>query len=300
MRTRPILVLAVLLLGWFVFDRGLAAMMRGILLASDYRISRVYSGSIDADVVLVGNSRAAHMIDTQQLSALTCSKVFNLGVDGIDAMTEAAIVQDYLDRNRRPGLMIFEMSNARVDEPSVAAEFSPFISFSDRLRQRIAADGEWTVAHDVFHLYAFNSPKWWRAAVTWFAPIDQIDPPSYGQLNPRLAEKMVQRSEWRVGDGQMAAIGDAMRYALKGETRVVATMAPYHVSAFGGDPRLQAQYADSIYSRVPEGVVVADFSMSFPGHERFADRVHINKAGLMSLQPKIVEIIKAQLGDRCA
>ncbi|MGQ0619154.1 MAG: hypothetical protein ACT4QA_04410 [Panacagrimonas sp.] len=295
----PLLVLAVLLLGWFVLDRGLAAVMRQVLLDSDYRISRVYAGTIDAEVVLVGNSRAAHLIDPRQLSARTCLKVFNLGVDGIDAMTQAAIVKDYLDRNRAPRLMIFEVSNARFDEASVAAEFSPFIAFSDRLRPLIAADSGWTVAHDLFHLYAFNSPKWWRAAVTWFAADDQDDPPSHGQLRPDLGQTALQNREWRVGEEKIAAIQDAMRYALARKVRVLATLAPYHLAAFGGERSVQTEYAESIYSRLPEGVTIADLSTSFSGHELFADRVHINKAGMAALQPKMVELIKAQLGDRC-
>lgn len=299
LRARPLLVFAILVIGWFAFDRGLSFAMQRVLLGSDYRISRIYSGTIDADVVFVGNSRAAHLFDTQQLSVLTCSKVFNLGIDGIDALTQAALVEDYLDKNRRPSLIVFELSNARADEASVVEEFAPFVPFSDRLRRLIEAEGGWSLAHDVSHLYAFNSPKWWRAAVTWFAPMDQADPPSYGVLNPRLAQTTVIDRRWVVGEKNIAAVHDAMRYALNHDTKVLATLAPYHVSAFGGDQGLQTRYADSVYAQLPEGVTVADLSMSLSRRELFADRVHLNKAGLTELQPKLVEMIKAQIGDRC-
>lgn len=273
--------------------------MRQVLLASDYRISRVYAGTVDADVVIIGNSRAAHLADVQALSEQTCSKVFNLGVKGVDARTQSSMVADYLDRNRLPGLMIVELSNIRIDEASVASEFSPYFSLSDRLRRQVADEGHWGFAESVFSLYAFNSPKWWRALVTWFAPVDQHEQPYLRTLDLERVDAERLRYDWRIGADKKAAVLESLRYALSRGVHVAVTLAPYHASVFGEDPAVGPRYIQSVYDDMPQGVTIADYSSLFSGVETFADRVHINRLGVRRLQPKLVELIRTNIGDRC-
>lgn len=116
----------------FLADRVLALALSRLVLASNARVSALYDGRVEADVVLIGNSRAVHMASAPEWSKALCRPVFNLSLNGLDVATQDALVRDFLDRNPAPRVMAIEISNLFSDT-FMAPEYRPFIGESDRL-----------------------------------------------------------------------------------------------------------------------------------------------------------------------
>jgi hypothetical protein len=84
---------------FLIFDRVAAAGLGWILLYSDDRIAKVYAGGRDDDVLVLGASVGNAMLLPPDLAVATQQRVFTMAVHGLDAITQSALVRDYLALN---------------------------------------------------------------------------------------------------------------------------------------------------------------------------------------------------------
>lgn len=294
----PLIVLLCSVLAWLVLDRGMAMLFQDILLRSDYRASRIYSGSIDSDVVIVGNSRAVHLTDVGSLAKDLCRPVYNLGLDAVDATTQNALIRDYLDLNEKPDLLVIEGSNIRPGAP-VAPEYLPYFAFSERLSSLAQHDLVTRFAVEVFHLYSFNSPKWWRALMLGISQDDQDQSPYFGSINEGI--KAAYGKGERVDEVDPAKLADLVglvRYARAKRVNVVVLLAPFHEVAFK-TPNARRAYVDLIRRQLPPGVDVIDMTAALGGDAPFADIVHVNNVGVERLTPILAAALQDHLPAAC-
>ncbi|MGL2988094.1 hypothetical protein ACSVH5_10895 [Flavobacterium sp. RSSA_27] len=73
----------------------------------DRRLEQLIKGEIQADVLILGSSRAAHNILAEDLSNLTKQKAFNLGFRGTSVDFHLQLLQWYLAHNAVPKTIIY-------------------------------------------------------------------------------------------------------------------------------------------------------------------------------------------------
>src|SRR5436190_23548407 len=89
-----------------------AAFTRGFrnIKTSEFGISnRVMSGTINAQIVISGSSRAFVHYDPRIIQSITGETAFNLGQNGVQTDLQLAFLKTYLRHNTRPDLIIHNL-----------------------------------------------------------------------------------------------------------------------------------------------------------------------------------------------
>ena len=71
--------------------------------------SQVVSGKINADILVLGSSRAQHHFDPRILSRFTKKSAYNIGLDGTGIDLQAALFFTYLRHNQKPEFLILSL-----------------------------------------------------------------------------------------------------------------------------------------------------------------------------------------------
>ncbi len=141
-----------------VADRGFALVFDQGTRKSNARLPRAYTGRIDGDVWIIGNSRAIKSFDLPQIERRLQVRVENLGVNGIRPALQEAFVIDSLQLNPAPRLVIIEISYLKSEwDDSLAAEFLPYAEYGDSTRSLLNDRlPKQMMAADIFNLRRFG------------------------------------------------------------------------------------------------------------------------------------------------
>ena len=120
---------------FILFDFLIGLMTSVFISKSGFRFARLYSGTqINADIVVVGNSRAVNSFNVPEISKRMRKYWYNLGYNGMGPRMVEAVLLDYLDLNKKPDLVIFEVSNLWQDINPIR-DLRVFAKYSSRLRE---------------------------------------------------------------------------------------------------------------------------------------------------------------------
>lgn len=111
----PIFFLGYLILGLFLVDKLLTTSLKNAN-QNDYAIwTKVIDGKIDADIAVVGSSRALVHYDCSLIESLTTYRdCINLGLNGSGHMLQLPLVSAYLRHNKAPSTMIISLDAASL------------------------------------------------------------------------------------------------------------------------------------------------------------------------------------------
>lgn len=270
----------------FVADRVAAAILSRLVLASNARVSALYDGRVDAEVVLIGNSRGVHMASSPDWAKALCRPVFNLSLNGLDVKTQDVLVRDFLERNPAPKVMVFEISNLFSDT-FMAPEYRPFISVSERLSALVRSrQTTWFPWLDVSHLYRFNSEYLLRALLFLFRPSDQT-PEAIGAISAaRIDSFLAVHPRYEVNAKAVPVFASTLQALEARGVEPVLVLAPYHPASFRIEDWRGEALAE-VRRRLPAGIAIQDWSLALPDDASFADPLHMTPAGRRALARRV-------------
>ena len=129
---RALMVLAFVFLA-FLGDRCISAGLRGLASRSQARLSRLYSGGLEAQILVAGDSRGVSAIYPEATAARTGKSVFSIAHNGLGMQTIEALLLDYLDRNKTPEVFVLEITCIRSGNFAIR-NLRMHFGDSDRLR----------------------------------------------------------------------------------------------------------------------------------------------------------------------
>jgi hypothetical protein len=270
----------------FVADRLGTAVLSHLVLASNARVSALYDGRVQADVVLIGNSRGVHMASSSEWAKALCRPVFNLSLNGLDVTTQDVLVRDFLERNPAPKVMVLEISNLFSDT-FVAPEYRPFIAVSDRLSGLVRSRQDtWFPWLDISHLYRFNTEYLMRALLFLFRGSDQT-PEVIGDISAaRIDAYLAEHPRFDVNPKAVPVLASTLE-ALKAKgVEPVLVLAPYHPASF----RIQDWRAEALAEvrrDLPADVAIQDWSLALTDDADFADPLHMTPLGRRELATRV-------------
>jgi hypothetical protein len=296
-RLGPLLFLLLATIIIFGADRvsgyGLAMAVR----ASDYRLSRIYAGTGGSDVLVSGNSVGNAMLIPTRVTQALHRPVFSIASHGMDAITQRAFIEDYLDHQPPPRLALLEVRplfNAENNAPA----FSTYQALSQRLRGAVRdAEGAASTWSEIFHSFRVNSPQ--LPAILWktFDRDDQQTGPSNGQINAALiADWSSRKQKPHVSRMQLEALAATIADLEQRGTKVILLMAPLHPAA-RGDGQWIARAGQSLQTQLPGTVRYVDWSHALSADGDFEDPIHLNQHGRAELEPRIVQLLNDTLAE---
>jgi hypothetical protein len=135
MRKHIIWILAFLLLA-FVGDRLIGHFLKNITESSQFRYSRLYFSTEDADILFVGNSRGLTFYQPE-VELLTGKKTMNLSYNGMPADLAKCLVMDYLDHHTPPKTMIVDITLCDRENEVLKSGMNSYVPYSQRLTDLI-------------------------------------------------------------------------------------------------------------------------------------------------------------------
>lgn len=295
-KRRPIAAFILVLLTFLIADRVTAMALGVVVASSDARLSRLYAGRAQTDVLVAGNSVANAMLVPPDLAKASGRRVFTIAVHGLDARTQEALVDDYLDHNAAPKVALLEVRPVLVDTLWAPA-LSPYAPSSVRLARLIDEGDHWMLPwRKISHVLNFNSETIWTVLHRTVARSDQANGPSNGSITAQMkaegARRALETPEAPPTPDQMAAfVRTASRLETAG-TRVVIVMAPLHPVLTPGASERTGDLERRLRAAMPATVEIVNDSQLLDADADFEDTKHMNNHGRRSYQPRLLSILR--------
>jgi hypothetical protein len=275
---------------FFVGDRLGAMLLERVTMSSPQRYSRLYSGRLAGDLLCVGNSRGVSLLDAELVEKATGQRLVNISGNGLSAQMVKALVEDYLDHQQPPKVIVIEASCVTTATgPGVVSDFKPFWSRSPRLSS-LAEKYATTVATatQVTWLYRFNSELFLRSM--YFLVRNKSD--QFGLLSGQIPQALVREVEQmkpfnlELVPDELQALHDLIGDLRKRGVVVRLVYAPY-----------LPQYAekmsnlDDSLKKISESanLETIDLTRALTNDDLFVDRVHMNATGTGTLTQKLLD-----------
>lgn len=71
--------------------------------------NQVMEGKVNADIIVVGSSRASVQYDPRTIESVTGHSAYNLGINGSQTDMQVAFFKAYLEHNRKPQIVLFNL-----------------------------------------------------------------------------------------------------------------------------------------------------------------------------------------------
>lgn len=103
---------------WLIVDRIVSVGLEKALLNSNFRISKIYKGDVQAQILILGNSRGVNGFYAPKIEEDTGLKTLNLSYNGLSIATARLLLEDYLEYNSVPKILLYEVTNLNVGKMS--------------------------------------------------------------------------------------------------------------------------------------------------------------------------------------
>ena len=265
---------------WFVIlvivvmagDRIGAFLCSRVLLASQFRFSRVYRGGSNADVIVIGDSRGVHSFYAPAIEKLTGRPALNLSFNSLSMPIAEALLSDYLEHNPRPRMVIIEATCVVVDR-GLVSELRTYAGLSPRLEALYAREHPRAAAAGrLFRLLRYDSEFFLRS-LAYLRRSDQ-DWINRNVIAGELAAAPRGRWSPRPHEENLEALGRLVSMLRSRGIDVKLVIAPYHPSVMVD----MDEIVDGTRRHVP-GANVLNYADAIPESRYFADGVHMNADG---------------------
>jgi hypothetical protein len=168
----------------FVGDRLGALLLHQVVEKSRDRYVQMYLGASPAEVVVIGNSRAADQFPPSLMRDKLGVRVVNLGLGGVSMVMNEVLFRDYVQHNGKPKLLVIEPTNLTVD-PSGIGDMRLFTIFSERMEQLVREqEPVHYYTQQLFHLFRYNNENLVR--VIYGVVREPEDRLHHGVITPEL------------------------------------------------------------------------------------------------------------------
>jgi len=271
-----ILLIAITLIG----DRLGGLIMKTLLNKSQFRFTRLYNGTAQADILLLGNSRGLVFFQPK-IEKLTGQTTFNLSYNGMPGNLADVFIKDYYDRYDAPKLLLIELGMTDRWNNIILSGFNPYTINSPRLSE-VMRDSLTEVYYGgkVSHLFKFNSEVFQRALYHIRKPdtdwlLDRV-------ILKEMVQGVVNHKDYTINLSKALyfPLKKIIATAEKHGTKVHLLINPYF-PAFAKKISNLKGLIDVVEKET--GRKVHDYSESIQETEYFGDYQHLNKTGAKKL-----------------
>lgn len=269
-------------IAFFALDYLISDNLHKISSASNIRYSRLFHQSIHADVIFIGNSRAVNTFYTPYIEKQFSFQAINLAYNGLSAPLMELFINEYLQRNEAPDMIVLEVT-ALNNDYDVLKNFkqytfdskalmlllnkhNPEIYYASRLAKTFAYNSEYFLRT----LYYLN-----RSDQDWINRY-QIEPDFYEKIQP--SDKKLDILEF-VDKQSMDSLQRIINLCRQNNIKLKLVLAPI-LDKMRSKNDIDA-YLKNIENR--SHVDVTDLSAVVNEISYFADTIHSNEKGAENL-----------------
>lgn len=273
---RKALWIPALIILFFIGDRIGAWVLQQLVEKSQFRYARLYQGSAEADILLLGNSRGL-IFYQPYIEELTGQSTFNLSYNSLPIDIGKVLVEDYLKHYPAPKKLLIDVTMCDRVNNQLITGFSPFRNFSpnlDRLIKKVSSDAWW--AGNISHLYRYNGEVFQRT-VNYIGKSDEnwlIDRVISSSMKEKADSEPV--VELTTTPYLLTTLKQLIQTAEQHNIAVELLVNPYYPPYAERMTSLQ-QFIHKIEDHT--GKKVKNYALSLQATEGFGDYQHLNKKG---------------------
>jgi hypothetical protein len=281
--TNTINIFLVLLVA-FAGDRVISHFLGQANLKSNFRYSRVYNTTGQADILLIGNSRG-HVFYQPAIRELTQQSTLNLSYNALPVSIARALVEDYFDLYNAPKKIIVEVSMLNKTETNVINAFKVYQNHSQRIAGVISETSPKTSgACAISNLYSFNTEVFHRSL--YYMKKNDDDWILTKKINAGLIEGSVNMEpiQFDVTKERFDNLRALIKRAKEHGTEVQLVVAPYYPNYRKNISNL-SEFISAVEKQT--GLKVRDYSGFITEDKYFSDYLHLNKNGSIEFMNKL-------------
>ncbi len=283
--TRHVLLL---ILVYAMLDMAASMVLHGLSKSSKIRFSRMYYQKMDADLLILGNSRAVNLLYTPELNRKLGIRAVNLGYNGLTLPVISIILDDYLDLHSPPGRVILEVSSVEMKNRPLL-NLRQYFPDSARIRKAIrVAYPEVYYARFIARSHIFNSEFFLRSL--YYLNHNDESWIMRRSITAELYEALRKEGKHpefldKVSDESVATLRKIIESGRRHGVEVTLLLAPI-LDVVRNDAVVAA-----FIERIEEGtgVEVVDLSAAIEDTRLFGDSIHINQRGARVLAERLIE-----------
>ncbi len=261
----------------FSGDRLIGSFLKKVVDESQFRYSRLYNSSEEADILLLGNSRGLTFFQPE-IERVTGQSTFNFSYNGMPMDLGKVLVQDYLDHHKIPKVLIVDVTMCDRPRPELVRHFKTYMPYSQRLETLIRQyNNNIGVAANLFHIYRYNSEVFQRS----FYYRNKTD--EDWLLDRVISQKMLEKKEFSehkmlMDTSMIEQLKQLVDYTKSKGVEVKLVVSPY-LPQFA--EAIKPYYLQPLksYIETAVGLPLQDYSAALTEGSEFGDFQHPNKKG---------------------
>ena len=287
--------IAILLAVFFVGDRLLAWSADRVLMSSQSRLSKAYSANLDYEIWIAGNSRAKKSIDSRLMSSESNRPTINLGINGIRPAMLHAMLEDAIELNRKPDVIVIEISYLKNEwDDSQAADFLPFTKHgtatADLLSRRLPKEMN---AAKIFHLRGYGGQQFFRSLANLRKDDQQPTgkKPVNNEALTAISEKDIE--SFAVDPNDLHSLCELISRCNEQNIKVKVILAPYlelYRDKIANLDEWLSQIRTALSKAGVDAEVIND-SEVFGDPDLFSDHVHLNREGQRQYTLRVLDLL---------
>ncbi|MCD4817861.1 MAG: hypothetical protein K8S23_04140 [Candidatus Cloacimonetes bacterium] len=275
-----------LILIFFVLDFLISTTLLKLVEASKIRFSRLYHEKIDSEIIFIGNSRAINSFYSPYFDEISNLKSINLAYNGVSISLVKVFLEDYLERNDPPIIIVIEVTCIKEDNSGLP-NFRQYIPYSKELRKIVKE--HYPKVYYTSHIsksYYYNSEYFLRT-LYYLKKNDQswinrytINQNYYNSLKVDDSFTMVDK----IDKNSMQLFKAIVKNCNERGITIIPVLAPI-IDKYRNDTKINNYIADF---ESKSQMKLVDFSKEINDINMFADEIHTNDKGANILANKLL------------
>lgn len=279
-RDKHISLLIMFILIFFIGDRLLAQVGNFAYELSTMPDAELYSGRGEADVIILGNSRAYHHLNVAEWEKDINLNVRMYAIQAASMEFMKAQLLDYVDIYGAPKAVILELTCLTWDNDQVL-NMRGLVFRSLRIKELLKKYypkhfyiGEW------FHLFRFNSTEYLNILHKIFVNYKQ---PLFETGITRSEIDKISAEEYKAyfinRDNNLDSLNKIIRFANKNNIILHIMITPF-LPEFINNQKEYLSWKEEVLQNINQKNIFYDYSSSIYGAEKFRDYTHLNSIGV--------------------
>lgn len=273
---------------FFLADWTVSSILHTLLDKSGFRFVTLYHKPIEAELLILGDSRAKALVNVEQSRSMGVL-AFNLAANGMGYRVSEALLKDYLDRNDPPAFVILNIMSTKVETDFGAINtIKSFYEYSERFRilweahnPSAAKWGRWV------RTFRYNGKTFIRALSFWKRSdqghtMDHTIPPALCKQGNR-EDKMLDHGLTPERVKTLRALSTELK--AKGSSLLLIA-SPIYLVDQSRLVKMRATIKD--IRRLLPNIPLLDYSTTFKKCKYFGDTVHLNTVGTTALTERVI------------
>lgn len=315
---RVIVFFALVIAAAYALDAAITAGLRRIKTSKFGSLNQVFSGRVNADIVINGSSRALVHYDPRIIEKATGLRAYNLGMNAIQIDVQLAVLRSYLAHNTKPKIVIqnlesFSFEPTKAGEIYDPAAYVPYLGTEELYRPLLHIDRNvWKWKHIPLYGYAVED-----MAFTWVWGLLGLAGYSGGEnyfqgFNPRYLEWTEDFSRFKAGVASgvtyriepegVAALREIMKLCRENGITLILVFSPEYYEMQAMERNRAEIFAKFSALSGEFGAPFWDYSDSYlcRDHRNFYNSQHLNASGAEMFSTDVARRLKAVSGTSAA